>query len=240
MLGRHHSGRHSAACARFDRMRPQARAGPLRSEDVLRTDPVAHSLKHSENVLLAAAGEHALGGSLVRLGRGAPLFTENVVWFPLDAVIRSVTSSGILEDWTDCQGAVGLTELLSGASSGSLQSVEREGFALSAPQAWVSDLLGQSPAFNRAVMAWLVGREQTARQRACFNLTASAADKVRLVIERLLKLHEGHAAVTQEQIAALLNMRRPTVCGVMRTLQVSGQIKYSRGRLCRGEMSSGA
>ncbi|RYE63867.1 MAG: Crp/Fnr family transcriptional regulator [Oxalobacteraceae bacterium] len=139
----------------------------------------------------------------------------------------------MLEGWTDYRGAIGLSELLGSRDSDTVWIVEKTGSALAVPAVLVQAMLERSTGFQRGVMTWLVESEHAARRRAAYNLTASAADKVRRVLEFVLSIHENHAPLTQGQLAAYVGTQRTTVCAVMQEMQAAGQIVYRRGKIRR-------
>ncbi|RZJ45934.1 MAG: Crp/Fnr family transcriptional regulator [Brevundimonas sp.] len=197
-------------------------------------DPLNRAASLSANTLLAAASGDVLGSSLRILRRGERLdANEGVVWFPVDAVVRAETASGLLEGWTDRHGAIGLAELLDRPESSTTWVVERSGEALVTPASTVQAMLERSIGFQRAVMAWLVRSEHAARRRAAFNLTASAPEKVRRVVDFILSFHDGCAPITQEQVATYTGIRRTTVCAAMGAMQAQGQIVVRRGKILR-------
>ena len=198
------------------------------------SDQLTHAASLSANRLIAAASGDLLGGSVQTLRRDEPLKLEpGVVWFPLDAVIRGQTADGVLEGWRDHRDAIGLTELLGGPDSDTVWMVERAGQALAMPAVLVQALLERSREFQRAVMAWLAHSEHAARRRATFNLTATAPEKVRRVVDFMLSIHGAHVPITQAQVATYTGIVRPTVCAAMRIMQAEGEIVVRRGKILR-------
>jgi CRP-like cAMP-binding protein len=156
------------------------------------------------------------------------------VYFPHSAVICLVAvmrESGIAETATiGPEGLVGLEVLLGGERATSRTLVQVPGVASVIPARMLRKAMEESPSLRalllRYVGAFLV---QVSQSVACNSLHKVEERCCRWLLMAHDRVGRDSFPLTQEFMADLLGVHRPTVTIVARTLQAAGLIRYSRG-----------
>jgi len=156
------------------------------------------------------------------------------VYFPHSAVICLVAvmrESGIAETATiGPEGLVGLEVLLGTERATSRSLVQVPGTASAIPGRALRKAVEESPSLRalllRYVGAFLV---QVTQSVACNSLHKVEERCCRWLLMAHDRVGRDSFPLTQEFLADLLGVHRPTVTIVARTLQAAGLIRYSRG-----------
>jgi CRP-like cAMP-binding protein len=156
-------------------------------------------------------------------------------YFPHTGVISlmAVMRRGIVETATiGPEGFIGFEGLLGGATARQRMLVQVAGTASRLPMHSLRAAAGRSPEFNRLLFGYV-------RYFIVQALQSVACSALHTVQERcarwLLAAHDGAGAdsfhLTQEFLAEILGIHRPSVTIVARALQKAGVIRYSRGTI---------
>jgi CRP-like cAMP-binding protein len=158
------------------------------------------------------------------------------VYFPVDAVVSVVADmedKAVIEVATiGREGMVGVPALLQADSDGHRAFVQVPGRAARLPVARFLEVVEASEDFERLLHRYIQALiTQIARSAAC--------NRVHSIDERagrwLLLTHDRAARdefpLTQEFLAQMLGVRRPSVTTAAGMLQRAGFIRYSRGRV---------
>lgn len=184
------------------------------------------------NHLLNAAETNATG-TVRHLAKGVELspVDDDLVWFPLTAVIGAETGAGgIHTGWIGREGAIGLVRL--SQASAVRWIVQQEGNAVAIRRSVVHNQLLISPAFSDAIMSWLARSAENAMQIAALNAQADAFDRVaRLLTEFREYCGSEPLSIRQAEVARLLGLQRTTVSGIMSRMRAMNVVKYQRGRV---------
>jgi CRP-like cAMP-binding protein len=178
---------------------------------------------HLERVPLAARD--------VLFEAGAPL---RQVYFPHSGVACLMASlrSGVAEMATiGCEGFIGFEALLGGQAAASQALVQIAGTASRVSVSALRAAMDRFPAIRELLLRYIrFFLIQTLQSVACNNLH----DVDSRCAQWLLRAHDrgGEADtlnLTQEFLAEMLGVQRPSVTIVARSLQKAGLIRYSRG-----------
>lgn len=162
---------------------------------------------------------------------GAPL---KHVYFPHSGVICLMTSmpSGVAEMATiGCEGFMGFETVLGAQTAANRALVQIAGSASRVPVAALRAAMERVPAIRdpllRYVRFFLI---QALQSVACSALHEVDARCAQWLLRAQDRGGEAHALnLTQEFLAEMLGVQRPSVTIVARSLQKAGLIRYSRG-----------
>lgn len=196
------------------------------------------------NRLLAALTPHERDRILphlkeVHLDRGRVLYEAgeriDQVYFPIGGIVSLVSiqeDGGSVETGAvGCEGVVSVGCLLGDRISYNQVMVQLPGSAQQMPIAAFLDLFEASPSFRSLVMAYNQAFAGLVFQSVACNASHSAEVRLaRWILMCLDRCGDGETvALTQEYLADMLGVGRPTITVVARTLQAAGLIRYSRG-----------
>jgi len=156
------------------------------------------------------------------------------VYFPVSAIISLVVtlSTGELVEaaMVGRDGVVGASSALDGKVTLSRAIVQIEGDALICEP----EKLRRAAFQSESLISRLIRHEQTLFAQAQQSTACMAAHDVQSRMCRwLLRARDGTDTLnfTQEFLAEMLGVRRPSVTGVSLTLQAAGMIEYRRGKI---------
>ena len=181
----------------------------------------------SRSALIGRAERIALAQKAVLIERRAPV---SRLYFPLSGllslVVRMSDAAAVEVAIVGTEGFVGVAAYLGGARSPAEVVVQIPGEALSIPvEAIPSEAEGLLERYIAALMM------QMSQSTAC-NYLHSVGQRL---CRWLLMTHDGvegdELELTQEFLAQMLAVRRPTVSEVACVLQDAGIIEYHRGRI---------
>lgn len=179
-------------------------------------------------------------GTEVELGRGEVLVEADApfeyVWFPEEAVASLVTDIGdgnTVESGTvGNEGFVGIAVFLGAESCPQRIIAQIPGKACRVPADAFRELLPDVPEMsallNRYVLAYLAQVSQTAACNSQHTILQRCARWILLTHDRV-----GGRTIplTQEFLAYMLGVRRPSVTVAQAELQRDGYIQYTRGKM---------
>jgi CRP-like cAMP-binding protein len=215
---------------------------PFREENRVMTLAPQHGGK---NRLLALA-ELKDGAALLQHTQTVTLADRHVlyepgdtithVFFPHTGVVSLLVlseSGSVLEGATiGREGVVGLGGLMSGDVSFTRQVVQLPGAAVQVARKPFLDALEQSPALRLLFAAHSDAFTAQILQSVACTASHTAEERLaRWLLTSLDRIDADSMALTQEFIAAMLGVRRPTVSLVACTLQAAGLISYRRGQI---------
>jgi len=162
--------------------------------------------------------------------------TINAVYFPISAVVSLVStlSTGEMTEaaMVGRDGAVGIASALDGKVAMCLAIVQLGGDAIVCDPGVFRGTAMQS----QALISKIMRHEQTLFAQAQQSTACMANHEVDARLCRwLLRARDlagsDHLPFTQEFLAEMLGVRRPSVTTVARTLQEAGIVKYRRGKI---------
>jgi CRP-like cAMP-binding protein len=176
----------------------------------------------------------------VRLEQGQILFESgdsvDFVYFPEDAIISLVvtllTGEAIEAAMVGRDGVVAASAALNGKISLSRAICQIGGTAFSCD----ADVLKRAAMQNEALHSLLIRHEQTVYAQAQQSAACNATHHVEARLSRwLLRARDlsGNDTLpfTQEFLAEMLGVGRPTVSMAAHTLQMAGVLRYTRGKI---------
>jgi CRP-like cAMP-binding protein len=158
------------------------------------------------------------------------------IYFPhtsvVSLIVLSENGSAVEAATIGREGVVGLGGLVSGDVSFSRQVVQLAGTAAQIARKPFLEVLDGSPDLRKLFAAHSdVFAAQILQSVAC-NASHTAEERLaRWLLTCLDRVDADQMALTQEFIAAMLGVRRPTVSLVACTLQAAGLISYRRGQI---------
>lgn len=197
------------------------------------------------NRILALA-EFNNGAALLQNAQTVPLAEKRVLFEPGDPIthiyfphtgvvsllILSESGSALEAATIGREGVVGLGGLMSGDVSFTRQVVQLPGTATQIARKAFLDALEQSPVLRKVFAAHSDAFAAQILQSVACNASHTAEERLaRWLLTCLDRIDTEGMALTQEFIAAMLGVRRPTVSLVACTLQAAGLIAYRRGNI---------
>jgi CRP-like cAMP-binding protein len=182
--------------------------------------------------------EHA---SLLQLHSGQVLFEQDqaldAIYFPVDCVasLTTMLSDGWIVEALSIgrEGVVGLGLLLGVPTSPHRVVVQVAGTAWRVPGTALAQIRRTAPTFvaraGRLADSMLGGMSQSAACLARHTVPSRAA---RWLLTTADRVPEGEFRLTQEYLAAMLGVHRPTVTLAMQELASEGLVSYRRGVVC--------
>lgn len=172
----------------------------------------------------------------------------NAVWFPADCIVSLLsTTSG--DDscevgMTGAEGLVGIWLALGSERSPCKLVVQRPGKAWRLPAEIMRWEVEQGGALQRIALLYAQSLlAQMAQSLLCNRHHPIERQVSRWLLQRLDRQSGLQISITQDQIAALLGVRREAVTYAARKLQGSGVIEYHRGQISvldRDRLAAGA
>jgi CRP-like cAMP-binding protein len=203
------------------------------------TDPV---LRNSLLAALPPKERRALAPHLetVHLARGTVLAEAGDalghVYFPHDSVVLSTPTmrdGGTAEIATiGREGMVGIGVVLGHARALTRNLVQVEGAAARLPVAELKVALARSPAVRAVCLSYvMVLLHQVIQSSACNALHPTEQRLCRWLLLLHDRAGEDTLRLTQEFLAEMLGVYRPTITLVARNLRAAGLIRYHRGTI---------
>ena len=203
------------------------------------------SVFRQQNLLLSGLGAAdwaLLQGHMriVELTKGAVLHEAGVelshVHFPTAGVVSLLTH---MSDGASCElatvgndGVVGICAFMGGGCAHSTAVVQSAGYGVQMPATLAADLTRRSHAVLGPVMRYaqslFVHMGQTV---ACNRHHGLNQQLCRWLLLNLDRMKENQLLATQQQIAAMLGVRREGITSEALKLQKAGLISYGRGRI---------
>lgn len=198
---------------------------------------------HRSNRLIAALDAEDLG-RLERYMRVVPLGYQQLLadageeldgaYFPHSGAVSlmaSMREGGYTEIATvGLEGMVGLGSLLGGEATPNRMLVQIAGVATHIPLRPLRAALDQSGTFRAMIYRYTRARfVQIGQMVACNGLHSVEERFARWLLMAHDRARRDTFDLTQELLAEMLGVHRPSVTVVARTLQSSGLIRYSRG-----------
>lgn len=177
-------------------------------------------------------------GTRVALRRGEILFHSGNraghVWFPLTGVISLfvVMQDGRGLDVANVgfEGVLGAWQTLGGSRSGYEAVVHVEGEALQIPAQRFVQVFRNSRVIRRRLLRYAeVCLFQAERSAACNGLHDSEERLARWLLHTQDRVQQENIPLTQEFLAAMLGVRRPTISTAIWQLEHAGAITHDRG-----------
>jgi len=174
----------------------------------------------------------------VVLRRGEILFHSGNraghVWFPLTGVISLfvVMKDGRGLDVANIgfEGVLGAWETLGGSRTGYEAVVHVEGEALQIPAQRFVQVFRNSRVIRRRLLRYAeVCLFQAERSAACNGLHDSEERLARWLLHTQDRVQQDRIPLTQEFLAAMLGVRRPTISAAIWQLERAGAITHDRG-----------
>lgn len=205
------------------------------------------SAKHlpSQNYLLAALPEADYARLLPDL-EPVPLLTGQVLDFPNHAErhLYFITAGLIaryceLEDGTateyagtGCEGVIGIASFLGGESTPRWAQCLSPGYAYRIAGSLITREFAQNNPLARILLRYLLALMTEAGQIEICNRHHSLEERLcRWLLSSLDRLNSAELAVTHEQIAHLLGVRREGVTAALGSLENGGLIHHTRGHI---------
>jgi CRP-like cAMP-binding protein len=196
------------------------------------------------NRLLAALIDagccHAIRPEPVNWRAGQSLYepgsTQSHVYFPSDTVVslQYVLDSGASSEFAAVgnQGMVGVSLLLGGTSMPSRAAVQSAGHGFQIGAQTIRDEFERPGPIRNFLLRYMQALlTQTAQSAVCNRHHVVEQQLCRLLLERLDRLPSDRLAMTQEQMAQLLGVRRESVTHAAARLQEAGLIRCGRGHI---------
>ena len=162
--------------------------------------------------------------------------TQSHVYFPSDTVVslQYLLDSGASSEFAAVgnQGMVGVSLLLGGSSMPSRAAVQGagHGFQIDA-QAIRAEFERPGPIRNFLLRYMQALLTQTGQSAVCNRYHVIEQQLCRFLLERLDRLPSDRLAMTQEQMAQLLGVRRESVTHAAARLQEAGLVRCGRGHI---------
>jgi CRP-like cAMP-binding protein len=206
---------------------------------------VGGAMPFKSNLLLDALGDlerHSLVPHLARreLKQRQILFdvreAVNKIYFPTDAVISLViplsTGEQVETAMVGRDGVIGDIPALNGLASVNRAVVKIAGQCFVCEIEPFKNAVAKHSNLQRLIAAHVQVLFAQAQQSAACNATHHIESRLARWLLRAADLRGGNElSLTQEDIAAILGVRRTSVTVVARTLQQAGMIKYARGHI---------
>lgn len=207
---------------------------PARPSAEIPRNKILESLPGAEQALLGSIGEEVdlvRGQLIAQAGEG-----YRHVYFPEDAVFAMVTDfrngNSVESGTVGNEGFVGLARFFGAESCAQRTIVQIEGRACRIPFAAFTTALPQLPVLskrlNRYMLAYLTQVAQTAGCNIQHTVSQRCARWTLLAHDRM---GSNTIPLTQEFLAYMLGVRRPSVTVAQAELQRKGFISYTRGKM---------
>jgi CRP-like cAMP-binding protein len=174
----------------------------------------------------------------VDLMQNEPVFKAgepaNHVWFPYEGVISIVATDaegGAVEVATvGREGMTGIAMVLGSDTMSSDAMVQVSGRGARMDAAIFRGALDKSPSLHRRMLRYVLAVfTQISQNAACNQLHAINARCARWLLTTHDRVTGNTYALTQEYLAMMLGVTRPSVSAAAASLQKAGLIRYSRG-----------
>lgn len=202
--------------------------------DDLRANAILAALPRPELHKLATLADVVEVGTKVTVyDSGSPIPN---VYFPLDAVFSMITKVdggvGVEVGTIGFEGMVGLPAFLGAVSSPHTAYSQVPGHAARLPVGALRDALADDGVLHaelhRFTSATMI---QLAQSVACNSSHRAEQRACRWLLTTHDRVRRAEFSLTQEFLAQMLGLRRPTVSEIAQHLQDQGFIRYVRGRL---------
>ena len=166
----------------------------------------------------------------------APGSTQSHVYFPGDTVVslQFILGSGAASEFAVVgnQGMVGVSLLLGGSSMPSCAVVQAAGHGFQIGAQTIRDEFERPGPVRHFLLRYMQALlTQTAQSAVCNRYHLIEQQLCRFLLERLDRLPSDRLAMTQEQIASLLGVRRESVTHAAARLQEAGLVCLGRGHI---------
>jgi len=202
-------------------------------------------LKTQANRLLAGLPEQELREleghfEQVDLKAGAPIYSRNQrpthVYFPLKGVASLVSDmeDGVVIEIATIgpEGIVGLPVVFGGETTPHRALMQVAGNAVRIPSDIFVELQSRMPHLGRLLMRYALALLNQIGQNAACNRAHTIEERAaRWLLMTHDRVHEDRFYLTQEFLAQMLGVRRPTVSLAAGLLMKAGLIEYSRGQI---------
>lgn len=177
---------------------------------------------------------------LVEVSLGQVLYEPGRVarhaYFPTTAVVSLLymTEGGETDEVAvvGCEGIVGMSLFMGGSATPATAVVQRAGQCFRLPAHTLKEEFERSAAVMHVLLAYSLARTVQVAQTAVCNRHHSLEQRLcRRLMHGLDRQRDGELAMTQEQLAGLLGVRRESISMEAQKLQKAGVVRYSRGHI---------